>query len=342
MIFLMMMKTLNSSENSVFQRVLHHSLTFQFNLQQVLFFCAAAFSFTNRVSPPLALTLGIVLALTIQNPFPRTSRQIARQLLQVCVVMLGFGMDLEVVLKAGRNGVLFAVVTIAMTLLLGRWLGKWLKIPVKTSVLISAGTAICGGSAIAAVSSVIGAAEQEISIAMGTIFLLNAAALYIFPSLGHFFHLTPDQFGTWAGVAIHDISSVVGAASHFGTTTLNIATAVKLSRALWIVPVSLLFAFLFRRDRTINSQTPSIQVPWFIGLFLLASVIRTAVPTVANWSPAIAQLSELGLKLTLFLIGAGLSLRALKTVGWQPIVQGVLLWIAIGFSSLGVILWMIH
>jgi uncharacterized integral membrane protein (TIGR00698 family) len=218
-----------------------------------------------------------------------------------------------------------------------------LKIPKKASVLISVGTAICGGSAIAAVSSVIGAAEQEISIAMGTIFLLNAGALYIFPVLGHLLHLTPDQFGTWAGVAIHDISSVVGAASHYGTDALNIATAVKLSRALWIVPVSLLFAVLFRSDRATDRATlHRIQIPWFIGFFLLASVIRTLAPGVTHWSPVITNLSESGLKLTLFLIGAGLSTRTLKAVGWQPILQGIILWIAISISSLGVILWVIH
>jgi uncharacterized integral membrane protein (TIGR00698 family) len=337
------MKTLKEARlDAALQKALHYSLTFHLNLQQVLFSCIAGFSLTNWITPPLSLTLGMAVALTIQNPFPRISRQVARQLLQVCVVMLGFGMDLAIVLKAGRNGALFAVLTIGITLLLGHWLGKRLKIPAKASVLISVGTAICGGSAIAAISAVIGAAEQEISIAMGTVFLLNAAALYVFPTLGHLFHLTSDQFGTWAGVAIHDISSVVGAASHFSTDALNTATAVKLSRALWIVPVSLLFAFLFRYHKPTDRHTShSIQVPWFIGLFLVASVIRSVSPTVADWSPVITHFSETGLKLTLFLIGAGLSTRALKAVGWQPILQGIILWIVISISSLGVILWTI-
>ncbi len=327
--------------NLAIQETLHRSVTLHFTLQQVLFLSMAGCSLTPWVSPPIALTLGMGLALTIQNPFPRTSRWISRQLLQLCVILLGFGMDLAIVLQAGQTGVLFAAVSIGTTLILGYWLGKWLKITVKASVLISVGTAICGGSAIAAVATVIGAVEQEISIAIGTVFLLNAAALYIFPILGNGLHLTPDQFGTWAGIAIHDISSVVGVASHFGAVSLNIATAVKLSRALWIVPISLFFAFLFQRQQTATRRT-KIQIPWFIGLFLLASLMRTFVPDVANWSPVLTQFSEVGLKLTLFLIGTGLSLQALKAVGWRPIAQGMVLWVVISISSLGMILWLMH
>ncbi|MGB3795155.1 MAG: putative sulfate exporter family transporter [Alteraurantiacibacter sp.] len=288
--------------------------------------------------------------MTIQNPFPQISRWIARQLLQFCVVLLGFGMDLAIVLRAGKTGALFAAISIGTTLILGYWFGKWLKIPVKASVLISAGTAICGGSAIAAVATVVGAAEQEISIAMGTVFLLNAAALYIFPLLGHSLHLSPDQFGTWAGIAIHDISSVVGAASYFDAASLDVATAVKLSRALWIVPISLLFAFLFQRQTAQlqyqqtrrTTRRTKVHIPWFIGLFLLASLMRTFVPNVAHWSPVLTQFSEAGLKLTLFLIGTGLSLQALKAVGWRPIAQGIVLWVVISISSLGMILWLVH
>lgn len=211
--------------------ILHGLRTKQISLQTLLFLGAAGSSLTEWVSPPFALTLGMVVALSVENPFPRTSQRISKMLLQACVVMLGFGMNLATVLVAGTSGMLFAAGSIASTFLLGYQLGKWLKIPLNASVLICAGTAICGGSAIAAVSSVIAAAESEISIAIATVFLLNAAALYIFPPLGHSLHLTPTQFGTWAGVAIHDISSVVGAASHFGNGALDIATAVKLSRA---------------------------------------------------------------------------------------------------------------
>lgn len=330
-----------SGLNLAIQKTLHRSVTLHFTLQQVLFLSIASCSLTPWVSPPIALTLGMGLALTIQNPFLRTSRWIARQLLQICVILLGFGMDLAIVLQAGQTGALFAAISIGMTLILGYWFGKWLKIPAKASVLISAGTAICGGSAIAAVATIIGAVEQEISIAMGTVFLLNAAALYIFPILGHSLHLTPDQFGTWAGVAIHDISSVVGAASYFDAASLDVATAVKLSRALWIIPVSLFFVFLFQRQQTATRRT-KVQIPWFIGLFLLASLMRTFVPNVVNWSPVLTHFSEAGLKLTLFLIGTGLSLQALKTVGWRPIAQGIVLWVVVSISSLGMILWLMH
>ncbi len=333
----------NALNNSALYRTLHQSVTLHFNLQQLLFSSFASLCLTPWITASFSLMLGMTTALTIKNPFPQTSKHLARLLLQVCVVMLGFGMDLKIVLKAGQKGVLFAVFTIGITLLLGQWLGRRLKISQKASVLISVGTAICGGSAIAAVSSVIVATEQEISIAMGTIFLLNAVALYIFPLLGHLLHLTSDQFGTWAGVAIHDISSVVGAASQYGTGALNIATAVKLSRALWIVPVSLLFAFWFRDHSTRYRQTSHrIQVPWFIGLFLIASMIRTVNPTVADGSPVITHLSEIGLKLALFLIGAGLSSQTLRSVGWQPILQGIILWMTISISSLGIILLIIR
>lgn len=338
------MKTLKESRYvGMLKKVLYRSVTLNFSLQHLIFLGLACVSLSSFVAPPFALTLGLMVALTIHNPFPQVSKRLARQALKVCVVMLGFGMDLTVVLKVGRSSVIFSIITIGMTLSLGQWLGKRLKISNKISILISVGTAICGGSAIAAVSSVIGAAEQEISIAMGTVFLLNAVALYLFPLVGHALHLTSDQFGLWAGVAIHDISSVVGAASYFGSDALNTAISVKLTRSLWIIPVSLLFSFSLQ-PRSVPTKlgdrnaSHHIQFPWFIGLFLLASVTRSVIPIVADWSPAITHFSKTGLKLALFLIGAGLSAETLKSVGWQPILQGILLWITISLCSLGSIL----
>ena len=328
-------------------------------VRQAIFITAAAFCLTPWASPALALALGMALALTHENPYHHIGKHTAKLLLQFCVVMLGFGMDLAVVLQAGKSGMLFAAGSIAGTLVLGYAAGKWLKINAKTSALISAGTAICGGSAIAAVGSVIGAAEGEMTVAMGTVFLLNAVALYAFPILGHALHLSQTQFGTWAGVAIHDISSVVGAAARYGLPALQTATAVKLSRALWIVPVALGAALSFRRthagvqgvprglaDTTVGfdaDQTPvraqgKIQVPWFIGLFLLASVARSFVPGVAGAAPILSHVATVGLTLTLFLIGAGLSKKILQAVGWKPMAQGVLLWLAISAGSLLVIL----
>ena len=314
--------------------------------RQTLFLCTAAFCLTPWASPPIALTLGAFLALTHENPFAHLGKALSGRLLQVCVVLLGFGMDLPVVLKAGANGAGFAALTIAATLALGWWLGKLLGIRPKTSALISAGTAICGGSAIAAVGSVIGVAEGEITVAMGTVFILNAVALYLFPVLGHALHLSQAQFGTWAGVAIHDISSVVGAASHYGLSALQTATAVKLSRALWIIPVAFGAAYVFRprldaaagNDGAAPADQPKVKVPWFVGFFLLASVLRSSVPGVAAAAPVLSHAATTGLTLTLFLIGAGLSARTLRCVGWRPLLQGVLLWVFISVASLGIIM----
>jgi len=294
------------------------------------------FCLTPWASPPLALALGAALALTLENPKPAASKTGARWLLQISVVLLGFSMDLPTVLRAGASGMLFAAATIGATLALGALVRRWLAVERTTSLLISAGTAICGGSAIAAVGSVVGAAESEMSVAIGTVFLLNGAALYLFPPLGHFFHLTQSQFGTWAGVAIHDISSVVGASSVYGLAALQRATAVKLSRALWIVPLTLGAAWLHRR-RDPAARRTRVPVPWFIGLFIAASLVRSYSTAVASASHSIAAVARVGMTVTLFLIGAGLSRRALKAVGWRALLQGILLWAAIAAGALLVV-----
>jgi uncharacterized integral membrane protein (TIGR00698 family) len=310
-------------------------------VRQALFIAAAAFCLTPWISPPLALALGAILALTLENPFAHLGKNVSARLLQVCVVFLGFGMDLPVVLRAGLEGAGFAAVTIATTLGLGWILGKQLGINRKVSALISAGTAICGGSAIAAVGSVIAVGESEISVAMGTIFVLNAAALYAFPVIGHALGLSQVEFGAWAGIAIHDISSVVGASARYGLDALQTATAVKLSRALWIIPVSLAAAAIFQpreaRRQTATHRQHKVQVPWFIGLFLLASVARSFVPGMSGIAPTLGHVTTTGLTLTLFLIGAGLSTKTLLAVGCQPLLQGVLLWLFISVVSLIVI-----
>jgi uncharacterized integral membrane protein (TIGR00698 family) len=307
-------------------------------LNKLLFVAAAALCLTPWASPPTALAAGVILALTLENPFPHHSKRLSKLLLQACVVFLGFGMDLGTVLRAGAGGLVFAAGTIFTTLALGWGLGRLLKIAPRTSLLISAGTAICGGSAIAAVGSVIGGADAEMTVALGTVFILNAIALYLFPILGHAMHLSQTQFGTWAGVAIHDVSSVVGAAARYGVPALQVATAVKLSRALWIVPVSVVAAIAFRdRNAAAGTVRPTLQVPWFIAFFLLASVLRSVVPAIATAAPHITHLATMGLTLTLFLIGASLSRATLRSVGWRPMVQGVVLWLFIGTASLLVI-----
>jgi len=299
----------------------------------VLYLLAAALCLSPWGSPGLALALGMALSLTSGNPYARRTRPASKLLLQASVVLLGFGMDLGAVAHAGERGLGLAMITISGTFLLGWLLARWLKIPTRVSTLISAGTAICGGSAIAAVSAVVDAAEAEMSVAMGAVFLLNAVALYLFPRMGHWLGLTQVQFGTWAGMAIHDISSVVGAASSYGLVALQTATAVKLSRALWIVPVAILAGW-----RT--GSKAKIQVPWFIGLFLLASLARTLIVPLAAAGPLLSRVAVAGLTMTLFLIGAGLSRETLRSVGVRPLVQAMLLWLAIGAGALAAVQWL--
>lgn len=299
-------------------------------------------------SPPIALVAGILFALLIGHPFAHLNHKIAKWLLQTCVVLLGFGMNLPVVLHLGMDGSLFAAATIGTTLTLGWWLGKTMKLDSRTTALVSVGTAICGGSAIAAVSSVIAATEAQIAVSIGTVFMLNAVALYLFPMLGHLLHLSQTQFGLWAGVAIHDISSVVGAGLSYGTGALNTATAVKLSRSLWIVPLTVAVAFGVgqRARRRGNAHLENghrkpkakIAIPWFIGLFLLASLMRSYIPVIREWSPDISKVADRGMVAVLFLIGASLSLRALRTVGWRTVTVGLALWAFISVTSLFAIL----
>jgi len=290
------------------------------------------------VSPPQALAAGLALALLVANPHAGLTRITAQQLLQISVVALGFSMDLHAVSRAGLHGFWFAAVSIAVTWGLGYALGRGLHIRPVTATLVTVGTAICGGSAIAAVGSVMVVGEAEMSAALGTVFLLNAVALYIFPLAGHYLGLSQSQFGTWAGVAIHDISSVVGAAAAYGHHALQVATAVKLSRALWIVPVTMLVSMLHRRRIAHpEANTNRVTIPWFIVLFMLASLMRTLVPAVASAAPVITAVAERGLTLTLFLIGAGLSRDTLRAVGLRPLVLGMLLWVVISVGSLAVI-----
>ena len=284
--------------------------------------------------------MGIIVALAIGHPFLKFNKKATTLLLQVSVVCLGFSMNFEEAMKAGKSGFLFTVGTIAITLVAGYFIGKKLKIDPKTSTLISNGTAICGGSAIAAIAPVIKANDEQISVSLGTIFILNSIALFIFPMLGHYLHMSDQQFGTWCAVAIHDTSSVVGAASKYSQEALKIATTIKLERALWIIPLSLGTAW-FRKS------TGKVKIPYFIFYFVLAILAASYLPlylpwlqntmnghTLFQWT---AIIGKQGLVVTLFLIGCGLSLNTIRNVGWRPMVQGVLLWLIIGSLSLAVI-----
>lgn len=284
------------------------------------------------VTPAIALFAGLAFALTAGQPYPKFSKKTSKYLLQFSVVGLGFGMNLYASLQSGKEGMLFTIVSVFAVLALGMWLGKRLLIDRKTSYLIAAGTAICGGSAIAAVGPVVKADDNQMSMSLGTIFILNAIALFIFPPIGHLLGLTQEQFGLWAAIAIHDTSSVVGAGAAYGETALEIATMVKLTRALWIIPITILTMFLFKQ------KGAKITIPWFILFFILAMVANTFLSLPEALTRSVVWAAKQGLTLTLFLIGAGLSRQVIRQVGIRPMVQGVLLWIFIGAISLGVIL----
>ncbi len=287
------------------------------------------------VSPPVALIGGITFGFTVEHPLRSESGALAKFLLQASVVALGFGMNLRQVLEAGRSGFAYSAIGITVAMVLGLLLGALLRIGGRASFLITAGTAICGGSAIAAIAPINEASEEEISVAMGTVFLLNSVALLIFPPIGAAFHLSQNQFGLWAALAIHDTSSVVGATARYGKEALAIGTTVKLARALWIVPVSLLTAaWMARIARGSRGGGSKIRLPWFIALFCAAAALATYMPRLATEWHVLQGLGRSGLVATLFLIGTGLSRQTLRQVGVKPLVQGVALWIVVGSLSL--------
>ena len=298
------------------------------NAKKAIFIICVAFCLTPFASPAIALLLGLVIAQIIGHPYLHLNHKATHLLLQVSVVGLGFGMNVHSALQAGKEGVLFTIASITGTLVFGYFIGKWLTIEKKTSFLISSGTAICGGSAIAAISPVIKAEEKQISVALGCVFVLNSIALFIFPVIGHSLNLSQTQFGLWCAIAIHDTSSVVGAASKYGTRALAVATTVKLARALWIIPVTFMATFLFK------NQSKKVSIPYFIGLFIIAMIANTYIPAVSVISPFLIIIAKAGLTLTLFLIGAGLSRKVLASVGFKPLLQGVVLWIAISATAL--------
>lgn len=294
----------------------------------VLGLLAAASSFT---SPPVALALGLAFGLLFRHPFEKQSARLSRLLLQVSVVGLGFGMNLHEVIRAGRRGFVYTLLSIGFAMIAGMLLGALLRVQKTSAYLISTGTAICGGSAIAAVGPITGATDEQMAVSLGTVFVLNAVALLIFPIIGSLLKLTQTQFGLWAALAIHDTSSVVGAAAKYGSLALQVGTTVKLARALWIVPLSLGTA-------VIKGAKAKIQWPWFIGLFCLAAVCNTYLLSGAALYSSLSRLARVGLTVTLYLIGSGISIATLKQVGHRPLLQGVLLWLMVCVASL----WLIY
>ncbi len=294
---------------------------------KLLFACGIIFCLTPWASPPLALLAGLIFGAIAVHPYPAPSRKASKFLLQAAVVGLGFGMNLQEVIKAGRGGFVYTAISITFAMLLGTLLGKLLDVRPRSAFLISTGTAICGGSAIAAVGPITGATEDEMSVSLGTVFVLNSVALLTFPAIGLWLHLSQTQFGLWAALAIHDTSSVVGASAKYGVVALAVGTTVKLARALWIVPMSIGTA-------AVKGSKTRIQWPWFILFFCLAALANTYFHPGAHAYHLASNAGKLMLIITLFLIGASLSPAALRKVGPRPLVQGITLWIIIAVLSL--------
>jgi uncharacterized integral membrane protein (TIGR00698 family) len=290
--------------------------------------------FSSWVTPPVALFIGLAFALICGQAYPKFNKKVSKKLLQYSVVGLGFGMNLHASLASGKEGMIFTIISVIGTMIVGMFIGrKILKVNRETSYLISSGTAICGGSAIAAVGPVIKAKDSDMSVALATIFVLNAIALFVFPILGQWLELSQQDFGTWAAIAIHDTSSVVGAGAAYGEEALQVATTIKLTRALWIIPLALATSVIFK------SGGKKISIPWFILWFIVAILLNTYVlDSVPEVGKAISGLARKGLIITMFFIGASLSTDVLKAVGVKPLLQGVLLWLVISIGSLAYIL----
>jgi len=312
-------------------------------ISKIVFIFAITLCLMPFITPPVALLIGLVIGLTLGHPYIHLNKKATNLLLKSSVVGLGFGMNINNALQAGKTGILFTVASIVGTMVLGGLLGWLFNIEKKTSYLVSSGTAICGGSAIAAIGPVIEAEEQQMSVALGIVFILNSIALIIFPVIGHWLALLPNQFGMWCAIAIHDTSSVVGAATtydkiydpnHSGIAPA-IATTVKLARALWIIPLSFVSAMIFK------NKSGKMNIPWFIGFYILAMLAFTYIPFVRLYSDWVVMAAKKGLTITLFLIGAGLSKKVIKSVGFRPVLQGVILWIAISLTALWAVIHLI-
>lgn len=304
-------------------------------VKKIIFWAALVLCCMPFMLPPYALFLGLLLSLFITNPLGKKKGKVTGFLLKAAIVGLGFGININTALEVGKEGFLYTVVSILATLSIGILLGKLFKVDKVTAYLVSSGTAICGGSAIAATAPVASAKEEQISVSLAVVFVLNAVALFIFPPIGHWFDLSQSQFGIWSAIAIHDTSSVVGAASTYGEEALQIATTIKLVRALWIIPLVVVTAFIFKKKGT------KVNIPYFIGLFVLAMIISSNVPQLQTVSPYIVKVAKIGFTVTLFLIGSGLSPKAIKAVGAKPLLQGLVLWLIVSVVALLSVLYVI-
>lgn len=301
-------------------------------LRKILFFLLVLFCVSPFATSPIALAGGIAFTILIGNPFEKDVHRYIHLLLQISIVGLGFGLKLDEAMQAGKTGITLTIMSITTVMVLGYLLGKFLKLEKPLTYLLSVGTAICGGSAIAAVTPIIKPSTKQISLALAIVFTLNSIALFIYPAIGHLLNMTQEQFGLWCAIGIHDTSSVVGAANKYGDVALKIATTVKLSRALWIIPMSLLTMFLFKTKGT------KVKIPWFIGYFVIAILLNTYFPIFDGFSRIATAGAKSGLNLTLFLIGSTISVQTLKTISWKPLLLALILWITISVGSLVLIL----
>lgn len=294
-----------------------------------LYFIVAIFCFFPFVSAPMALFCGIVFSLLkIEKPFQ--FKKYSSPLLQYSVVLMGFGMNLQQVIEVSSKGIVLTACSVLLVFLLGVLLGKIFKVDKNTSFLISSGTAICGGSAIAAVSPIVGAKDSQISFSLTVVFVLNAIALFIFPYIGEYFNMSQEDFGYWSAIAIHDTSSVVGASAAYGKEALQVATTVKLARTLWIIPLSFLVMFLNRKE---NQGKGKIKIPWFILYFIIAILIAGFIPVLQPAYSVLSYIGKRGMVLALFMIGNGFNLSELKKVGIKPFILGLVLWVIISVST---------
>ena len=303
----------------------------------LLLIVGAGFALAASITAAAALVSGALIALIMGNPWQSLTRTWTHRLLPLAVVGLGADMNLRAVAKAGLHGLGYTAISIVLVLALGWWLARLMKVERDAGLLISVGTAICGGSAIAAVAPVLRAKEHEISVALATVFLLNAVALVIFPPIGHAVGLGQEAFGLWSALAIHDTSSVVGAGLAYGPRALEVATTVKLARALWIVPLTLGIGWMVARRGEVSADVTPVKKPWFIAGFLAMAALVTFVPVLRAPGHLIAVVARRMLVLTLFLIGAGLNREALRSVGVRPFMQGLVLWLLVGSIGLGAV-----
>ena len=318
-------------------RVIYIVIIILVSLLLILDFIPHFHQFLSFVTPAAVLLLGLVYALLCGEAYPKFNKTASKKLLQYSVVGLGFGMNLHESLASGKEGMLFTIVSVFVTMLIGVWLGyRILRVDKRISYLISSGTAICGGSAIAAIGPVVKAKDNEMSVALATIFMLNAVALFVFPTIGSWIGLSQQQFGMWAAIAIHDTSSVVGAGAAYGKEALEVATTIKLTRALWIIPLALLTSYIYKSDKR------KIAIPWFIIWFVVAIVVNTYLlsdmPQIGQFVSSVARKL---LILTMFFIGASMSKGAIKTVGIKSLFLGIILWLVISVVSLAYIVYVI-